>query len=205
MNNEVKTETPKVELKTFREYALATTRTLNAKGEEFDALHFSSGIASEYLELLLGIKKQDYINCIEEFGDMFWYIGNKSVRLFPEDHLFWSKLNKIWFEKYAELTLTKEDALDGILISVEKLVDAFKREGAYGKRINEYETIVQQNIISLALNAQAFIHTIDPTLPIHQILERNIQKLYDRYPDKFDQFFAFNRDLEKERKTLEGN
>jgi hypothetical protein len=35
-------------------------------------------------------------------------------------------------------------------------------------------------------------------------MERNINKLKVRFPDKFSEHSALNRDLETERKTLEG-
>ena len=36
-------------------------------------------------------------------------------------------------------------------------------------------------------------------------LEKNIAKLKERYPEKFDEDLAVNRDLETERKILEGD
>jgi hypothetical protein len=38
-----------------------------------------------------------------------------------------------------------------------------------------------------------------------QVWTKNINKLYARYPEKFSQECANNRDLENERRVLEGN
>lgn len=81
-----------------------------------------------------------------------------------------------------------------------ELLDAFKKNIFYGKEldiVNIGEEIADQmwylsNLCRLL------------GLDFEKILENNISKLKARYPDKFSSEKAINRDLETERKILEG-
>jgi NTP pyrophosphatase (non-canonical NTP hydrolase) len=87
----------------------------------------------------------------------------------------------------------------GMQTEVSELSDIWKKHIAYGKAIDWVN--VKEEIGDLAWYVFNFMRVND--LDFEEILETNIKKLRTRYPDKFTQEMAINRDLDKERKILE--
>lgn len=88
----------------------------------------------------------------------------------------------------------------GICTESAELLDAVKKSLFYGKdldMVNIHEEIGDlMYYISLVVEASGG--------NLNSILERNVAKLRARYPDKFTNEAAINRDLTKEREILEG-
>lgn len=88
----------------------------------------------------------------------------------------------------------------GMITEVAELADNFKKHFAYGK---EFDIVnVEEEIGDLFWyvgNICTFLN-----IDIEKIMIKNILKLQKRFPDKFTQFSALNRDLDAERKILEG-
>ena len=80
-----------------------------------------------------------------------------------------------------------------------ELQDVFKKELAYNREPDL--TNVEEEIGDLAWYI-AGLCTIN-NLDFGKILEKNVEKLRVRYPEKFTEYDATNRNLEKERKVLE--
>ena len=85
------------------------------------------------------------------------------------------------------------------ILNISTLQDYIKKYIAYDKSIDEYK---ETNLISSILYNLKLMYG---TLSIEESLERNIAKLKARFSDKFTQEAALNRNLELERKILEGN
>jgi NTP pyrophosphatase (non-canonical NTP hydrolase) len=87
----------------------------------------------------------------------------------------------------------------GMLTEAGELADVFKKELAYNKPIDWVN--VSEEIFDIMWYIANFcrINEID----CEKGLEINIAKLRARYPEKFTEENANNRDLEKERKILE--
>jgi len=87
----------------------------------------------------------------------------------------------------------------GMQTEVAEIADVFKKHIAYGKEI-DYINVKEELGDSLWYIANMCnMNGWD----MREILDTNIQKLQARYPEKFTQENALNRDLEKERKILE--
>ncbi len=96
--------------------------------------------------------------------------------------------------------MTSIHMLMGMMTEVGELIDVYKKNLAYGKDIDI--TNVKEEIGDLMWYIAGFCkyNNFDLT----EILQTNIEKLKQRYPDKFDSKRAINRDLTKEREILEG-
>ncbi len=92
-------------------------------------------------------------------------------------------------------------ALMGICTESGELMDAIKKHLMYGKPI-DFTNLKEEAgdiewYIALLLGLLGTDHT--------EIFTINIEKLRLRYPNKFTEFDALNRDLPAERKILEGS
>lgn len=80
-----------------------------------------------------------------------------------------------------------------------EFLDALKKHIFYGAPLDKVNLLEELGdkmwYIALA------IHKLDGNL--EEVMQRNINKLKARFPNKFTQEDALNRDLEKERKELE--
>jgi len=111
------------------------------------------------------------------------------------------------YVKNSQRTLAKLDnkQLDnlhvtlGMLTEVGELADQFKKNMAYNKEIDWVN--VQEEIGDLMFYVAGFC-TIN-NFDLEKILSKNIEKLKTRYPEKFTEENAINRDLNKEREVLE--
>jgi NTP pyrophosphatase (non-canonical NTP hydrolase) len=93
----------------------------------------------------------------------------------------------------------------GMETEVGEFTDQLKKHIFYGKPldfVNLLEEIGDKFwYVALALD---FIEDVNSGSTFESVQERNIAKLRKRYPDKFTEYDALNRDLEAERKELEG-
>jgi hypothetical protein len=188
----------KFEKLTLQEYRKLTGRTLpdlHLTYQTQDSLlpnnmlnnvHMVLGIVSELHELCVA---HDDINRMEEIGDIWWYLSN------------YANLNnyEIVIDKFESKYVNVTQ--DFIYLS-NILIDNCKKELAYKKVINREEI---QNCIN---EFASFLHFITEKYTRYKTVEvfaRNINKLYARYPEKFDEFLALeeNRDLGNERNILE--
>jgi len=88
----------------------------------------------------------------------------------------------------------------GISTESGELMDAFKRKIFYGKELDVVN--VKEEIGDLMWYVAILLRELD--LDFEELLQINIDKLKARYPDKFTEEHALNRDLDTERKILEG-
>lgn len=89
----------------------------------------------------------------------------------------------------------------GLCTEVGEFTDAMKKFLFYGKPLDYPNLREELGDIEwyMALAHAALETTHEDTWRI------NIEKLKARYPEKFNEFLALNRNLEKERKILEGD
>lgn len=169
----------------FDKYQQLAFRTCKDKGSiEMNLIHMTLGIHSEYDELFTAIQNQDKVNVGEEIADHFWYIAGFCT------FKGWSLYGMMSFELENKLTLAQATSI---------LQDLVKKELIYGKITGEkpvYEVLfkIADCLVSIAN---------DWDIKIEDILDTNIAKLKVRYPDKYTDDKAINRDLLSERKELE--
>lgn len=165
---------------TFKEYQEQAKRTCPSLGsEKLDLAHMVLGIHSEYNEW---IKAIDAVNESEELADMLWYLAN------------YCTFRNYSFERLFDVKLSSNL---GVTFNSSKLQDLVKKYIAYNKEISiSEESVLLEN---LAFNIKKLYGEVD----IYRSLQNNIDKLKIRFPEKFDEELAKNRDLVSERKELE--
>ena len=88
----------------------------------------------------------------------------------------------------------------GMATEAGEFVDSLKKTIFYGKPLDEVNLIEEMGdllwYVGLACDALG--------VPIELVMDRVVSKLEQRYPEKFTDEAALNRDLEAERKALEG-
>ena len=166
----------------LREYQQQASRTCPDLGTlDKNLIHMSVGVLTEIGELADIFKKNlaygkpiDYVNLGEEIADVCWYQINKD-RLCG---IVYTSFDKPFHISMGPLEI--EDILDGLL---------------------NYQVNCPNDVLNLMYNiAESFS---DNGVDFYKLLENNINKLKIRYPEKFTEENALNRNLELERKELE--
>lgn len=172
----------------IKEYQINAARTCADLGSKTNNLfHMNLGIHTEVGELLDIYKKKmaygkeiDIVHLTEELGDICFYLANKDTFkdvVYLEDQIDLVKLEEdITQEKFDEIG-------EGIFIT-------WLEHGLFSRV--EYW-------IQIYMTCRIF------NIDFEQMLEININKLKARYPEKFTQEAALNRDLDAEREVLENN
>lgn len=193
-------------IETLSEYQQLASRTCPDLGTpELNILHMNMGIITEVAEAIDPIKKHiaygkvlDLVNVGEEIADTMWYIANKA-RLFLDE----ANNAEVWGTNVHFDDVCKD--FDAALnMKIENLMDVV---GVL------HGVIPDGTIISVNVHPINFIGIPDVVLlfkvaeyfklDFWQILTNNINKLQVRYPEKFTNEAALNRDLEAERVELE--
>jgi NTP pyrophosphatase (non-canonical NTP hydrolase) len=89
--------------------------------------------------------------------------------------------------------------LMGMTTEIGELTDCFKKQIAYNKSVDWINVSEEIGDIMFYIGSFCRMNNLD----LEKILETNVAKLETRYPDKFTEYHAQHRDLEKERKILE--
>ena len=183
----------------LEQYLVESERTLIDKSTELNLRHASLGIRTELGELLDIFKKNlfygkpiDTINFKEELGDLCWYPAI-SARIFNFDPKVYS-IVILNHEEDNYKTIIKQ--LNYNFISYANILDS----------CSENILIDQDYINTKTKHLFAFIKAVGERFGIkfEDILDTNINKLKARFPEKFTEEKALNRDLITERKILEG-
>lgn len=111
------------------------------------------------------------------------------------------------YQQKAERTLakTKDSLTDdlhmilGMQTESAEIADVYKKHVAYGKELDLVNVKEEIGDILWYIANMCNLHGWD----LRDIMNTNIKKLEARFPDKFSQEKALNRDLETERKILE--
>lgn len=179
---------------TLAEYQVAVQRTMPDLGSlQLNKIHMIMGMNSEFNELYLA---PDDINRAEELTDINWYMNNYAnllgIDLVKEDFKF--------YNNYFYFALPKDNYMEMLQVEISILTDLEKKMFAYKKPIEVEQLQEQLILIAKRLNdCYAYFHS-NPFVG----MERNIAKLKARFPEKFNEHDANNRNLEKERKILSG-
>lgn len=169
---------------TIENYQERAFRTINDLGNQAaNGAHMALGFTTEFGEMEEGIKNEDLANIREEHGDILWYLANSC------------NIYNLSFESIFRHAINSP-VLD---FKLHDLVDLHKREFAYGKAMDSgaltYQLVGAMQKLIIVAN--------DNNFTIEDSLQRNISKLYQRFPNKFSNEDALNRDLDKEREILE--
>jgi hypothetical protein len=169
-------------------------------------LHAAIGICTEVGELFEFLDKDvlDLTNLKEEVGDAFWYCGI-AVDELNLDFDAMVKMGRAHVAAANDLSHeVKRVKFSKVLACATKessvLLDLLKKSAFYGKPLDEVkfaETLsnfVGSMMVALSLGG----------FTVEEAMEVNIAKLRKRYGDKFSETAAITRNLDAERKILEG-
>jgi hypothetical protein len=182
---------------TIQQYIPLASRTrVDLGSNELNIDHMMLGVVTEIGELLDIHKKQlaynkpiDWINYKEEIGDLAWY-----------------------FAGYADI---KEIAINEDYIALASLISSdeveiqsfFKKEYLYLKNIGD--NICAEMLRGETETIEFWFAFLQVLLTYHNlgslanVMGTNIIKLKTRYPDKYSDEAALNRNLDAEREVLE--
>ena len=179
----------------FRKYQEDAKRTSVDLGDlKLNLSHMVLGIISELEEYNKAMVEGDMVNAREELADMCWYLANYcNFRGFDLEDIIGNP-NSLSFdlEKW-------EENVPLFFTFSSRLSDYVKKYIAYNKPLDEKleKKTIEAIAYSLTLDDNYFDFEVD--------LKKNIDKLKQRYPEKFTEENALNRDLKAERLILEGD
>jgi len=172
-----------MKLEEYKNFTLRTNKFLSST--QFDVAHMLLGMTSEINELDAALISKDEVNIAEELADIMWYVSNYS-------HL---RLCNIVEPTNKPEYIVTPLLYDNLVYNISLLTDLAKKWIIYNKVIDEEtEEKYLQQVVN---NVYAF------GVDMERALQNNIDKLKKRYPDKYSDEYAQNRDLEAERKELE--
>jgi hypothetical protein len=159
------------------------------------ALHAAMGMASELHELSNAMHKIDVVNVGEELGDIMWYWALAVDSIPGGDDGISGQLDWI-FRRH---TSPGMGSYAGLTYAVSEYSDLIKKWAFYGRTPEDDSLRVILHQIAQEVLTIMRQFGLDPA----EQLEKNINKLRVRYPDKFETHLANVRDLAAERKELE--
>ena len=109
------------------------------------------------------------------------------------------ELSERTFPKLDKIFQDEVHMLFGMITEVGELIDGYKKELAYNKHLDTVN--VKEEIGDLMWYIANFCRMNG--FDLEEILDTNIAKLRARYPEKFTEEKAINRDLDKETQILE--
>lgn len=161
-------------------------------------IHAAAGIVTETGELLEAIysDRLDNINVAEEIGDVAWYtalmldcLGLKWDDIGIPDNSMRAIISTVPLTTYAAKAS----------IQAGRIMDAIKRGLFYAKDLNV--AVIIESLARMYDELYGILAQFN--VPIEAVWAATINKLKVRYPGKFTEDLAVNRDLEAERKALE--
>lgn len=179
----------------IKKYQIQANRTLSDLGEKMNLAHMVLGIHSELSEWMDAEDNEDRVNIAEELIDQVWYIANYcTIRGYDLNELFENTVNNDTF-------LSTNPQIVKLEWFSSNLQDIVKKYIVYNKPIDREKEIYYLGGLLVVIYNEFVGHNIT----FEEALDRNIAKLKARFPDKFTEEAALNRDLKKERQILEGN
>lgn len=175
---------------TFAEYiplAIRTESVRSSCSEQNRLLHAAMGVMTESVELM-GFTDQS--NLAEELGDICWYIAIAMDTIEPVD--FQPVSNRSFNN------LGREVIICNLCEQSSYLLDMTKKNVFYGRQIDKVAFLQTCQLMLELVNSICNISSIQFT----DVLAANIRKLRVRYPEKFTDESAVNRDLASEKLAL---
>ena len=183
----------------FNDYQDLAMRTCKDMGNrKLNIAHMVIGLTSELHELYSAIDKQDLVNISEEIADKYWYLAGLCT-------LYNISLVDIISDRDENTGLDLAD-------EISKLNEIIKKDIIYDKypiqlgKLAGVSQLLKELVANNILNVVNCLASIEAesNINLEKALIANIEKLKVRYPDKYTDEKAINRDLKSEREMLEG-
>ena len=194
-------------IETLEEYRLLAARTLPDLGSlSNNLLHMEAGIAGEFLGEAVDILKKtfaykkplDKVHLGEELADTVWYCaGVETINKLPEMVMCFDE------EPIAITETIKNQTITYIKESVEIRKSSIETEclGVILANKGAVDSTNRGGVLAIVGICMGICEVLE--IDFWQALTNNISKLQVRYPEKFTEEAALNRDLAAERVELE--
>lgn len=151
-------------------------------------LHAAMGICTEVGELY---NLQSEQHEIEELGDVCWYVA---LALDAADSS-WEAIRIVPENEFLDVAVG-QNALEALVMLGTDLLDLVKKQIFYGREIKNERVLEILALIKNSLHYGIAMGSSDATLD--DVINANVKKLMTRYPDKFTEDAANNRDVKEE-------
>ena len=194
-------------IETLEEYRLLAARTLPDLGSmSNNLLHMEAGIAGEFLGEAVDILKKtfaykkplDKVHLGEELADTVWYCaGAETINKLPEMEMCFDKIS------LEAIEIVKNQSVIYIKESVELRKSTVETEclGFILANKGTVDSTDRGAILAIVGICMGICEVLN--IDFWQALTNNISKLRIRYPERFTEEAALNRDLVAERAELE--
>ena len=194
-------------IETLEEYRLLAARTLPDLGSlNNNLLHMEAGIAGEFLGEAVDILKKtfaykkplDKVHLGEELADTVWYCaGAETINKLPEMEMCFDKIS------LEAIEIVKNQSVIYIKESVELRKSTVETEclGFILANKGTVDSTDRGAILAIVGICMGICEVLN--IDFWQALTNNISKLRIRYPERFTEEAALNRDLVAERAELE--
>ena len=194
-------------ISSLEEYRLLAARTLPDLGSlSSNLLHMEAGIAGEFLGETVDILKKtfaykkplDKVHLGEELADTVWYcVGTETISKLPEMEICFDK------EPLEAIETVKNQTISYIKESIELRKSTVETEclGLILANKGAVDSTNRGAILAIIGICMGICELLE--IDFWQTLTNNISKLQVRYPEKFTEEAALNRDLAAERVELE--
>ena len=151
-------------------------------------LHAAMGLCTETAELYELESEQHEL---EELGDICWYVALGLDAL----GVSWEAVEIMDFDIFMA-EVRGETADESVMIYATDLLDMMKKNVFYGRPVNTEKALGDLVLIKNCLHWGLVAGGSDLTLD--QVVDANVKKLMARFPDKFSEDAANNRDVKEE-------
>ena len=194
-------------ISSLEEYRLLAARTLPDLGSlSNNLLHMEAGIAGEFLGETVDILKKtfaykkplDKVHLGEELADTVWYCaGVETINKLPEMEMCFDE------EFIARIETIKNQTITYVKESVEIRKSSIETEclGVILANKGAVDSTNRGGVLAIVGICMGICEVLE--IDFWQALTNNISKLQVRYPEKFTEEAALNRDLAAERAELE--
>jgi len=170
----------------LKQYLIESERTCKPLDSlHNNIIHMLLGMGGEFLQEFIPAaknvvlsKKGAEIDIIDEGGDVLWYLAG------------YCRFKDLKFE------FLGTTPLDTLEYYIGYLLEDYKKEMAYTKESNIKKC---QHCVSAILTHFNDVYN-SLNINIEDVLEKNIEKLKIRFPDKFESELAIHKNLEEEKK-----
>ena len=185
---------------TIDEYQRDAVRTLkNSDSVKFNLLHMAAGLITEYGELAVAIHNRDTVNTYEEVADLLWYVSNICTIQELDLHTFLDIPFVATPNIGVPMNTIVDDVLAKLLHALIEIIDILKKYCAYNNvaklsGLNRY-------LLEIGMHCKEILEYTRAG-SLEHALTVNILKLRARYPEKFTEDSAINRNIAKELEVL---
>jgi len=199
----------------LNEYLNSSARTVRGFPEghhldshAMDQLHAAMGMATEVGELVEivytasrnpeeALRPDQHVHIAEEIGDYLWYAA-LILRSFEGSFDDVRRTHPEPLEHKTDSTVPRIGLVLRLAESTAVVIDVMKKHIMYGKPLNAHTIWVEMTSQLVVMETLAALSGYD----IEGIAAMNDAKLRARYPDKFTQEAALNRDLQAEAEAM---